>query len=657
MPYIPLQLPPGVVKNGTKYQSKNRWFAADLVRWYEGAMQPISGWSQIPRNDAPDIEAAIGDDGAVFTDYTTAANNATTDDTVILPAVPAIDDAFYFGWSFPFAGVGIFLAQIATSGAGVFEYYNGTTWVDLSTAHNLVDNTEDMAPAGGVDAVYNVTWDIPTDWSTTTINSQGPFYYVRYRATTAHDATVVADYIDLFQTPIYVGEVVRGAAAWRDNSQASYIAFGTPTLLYVFSGSSLWDITPGGFTTGGADAVFTSGAYGGGSYGSGGYGTGDTSQGTITEAQTWQLDSFGEDLVACAYSDGLIYYWDLSVGGGTPAAAVTDSEGADPPIDNLGVVVTPERFVVALGADGDGRYIRWSDQEDANNWTGAAANQAGDFTLPGPGQIQCGLRNRNETLIWTDVDLFSMRYIGGNLVYSFAQVGANSGIISRHAKAGVDGRVYYMGHRGFFQYDGFAKPIACSIADEVFNDINRLQKSKISAFSVSEYREIWFCYPSAGSTENDKVAVYNYVEDYWTGPWDLERLSGVDRGAFDYPIAFDSLGQVYYHEIADSYLVPDRTSSLSPSAESGPIELGQGDQSMSIMRVIPDEDSLGDVDLTLYAAAYPTQAVEDEQAITTLTEPTSARLTGRQVRVKVITDQTGWRLGVLRLEVRPRGRR
>jgi hypothetical protein len=153
------------------------------------------------------------------------------------------------------------------------------------------------------------------------------------------------------------------------------------------------------------------------------------------------------------------------------------------------------------------------------------------------------------------------------------------------------------------------------------------------------------------------VAVYNYVEDYWTGPWDLERLSGVDRGAFDYPIAFDSLGQVYYHEIADSYLVPDRTSSLSPSAESGPIELGQGDQSMSIMRVIPDEDSLGDVDLTLYAAAYPTQAVEDEQAITTLTEPTSARLTGRQVRVKVITDQTGWRLGVLRLEVRPRGRR
>jgi hypothetical protein len=396
MPYIPLQLPPGVVKNGTKYQSKNRWFAADLVRWYEGAMQPISGWSQIPRNDAPDIEAAIGDDGAVFTDYTTAANNATTDDTVILPAVPAIDDAFYFGWSFPFAGVGIFLAQIATSGAGVFEYYNGTTWVDLSTAHNLVDNTEDMAPAGGVDAVYNVTWDIPTDWSTTTINSQGPFYYVRYRATTAHDATVVADYIDLFQTPIYVGEVVRGAAAWRDNSQASYIAFGTPTLLYVFSGSSLWDITPGGFTTGGADAVFTSGAYGGGSYGSGGYGTGDTSQGTITEAQTWQLDSFGEDLVACAYSDGLIYYWDLSVGGGTPAAAVTDSEGADPPIDNLGVVVTPERFVVALGADGDGRYIRWSDQEDANNWTGAAANQAGDFTLPGPGQIQCGLRNRNE---------------------------------------------------------------------------------------------------------------------------------------------------------------------------------------------------------------------------------------------------------------------
>ena len=42
--YIPLQLPPGVYKNGTEYQSKGRWNDANLVRWYEGTIRPVRGW-------------------------------------------------------------------------------------------------------------------------------------------------------------------------------------------------------------------------------------------------------------------------------------------------------------------------------------------------------------------------------------------------------------------------------------------------------------------------------------------------------------------------------------------------------------------------------------------------------------------------------------
>ena len=42
--YIPLQIPPGVYKNGTEYQSKGRWNDANLVRWYEGTMRPVRGW-------------------------------------------------------------------------------------------------------------------------------------------------------------------------------------------------------------------------------------------------------------------------------------------------------------------------------------------------------------------------------------------------------------------------------------------------------------------------------------------------------------------------------------------------------------------------------------------------------------------------------------
>jgi hypothetical protein len=44
MAYIPLQIPPGVYKNGTEYQSKGRWNNSNLVRWYEGTIRPIGGW-------------------------------------------------------------------------------------------------------------------------------------------------------------------------------------------------------------------------------------------------------------------------------------------------------------------------------------------------------------------------------------------------------------------------------------------------------------------------------------------------------------------------------------------------------------------------------------------------------------------------------------
>jgi hypothetical protein len=412
------------------------------------------------------------------------------------------------------------------------------------------------------------------------------------------------------------------------------------------------------------DATSTAGEFGDGAYGAGLYGTGDAAAATITEAQTWQLDTFGEDLIACAYSDGKLYYWDTSGGGGSPATVF----GGEAPTENVGVVVTPERFVVALGGKGnvaagppdaasDARRVIWSDQEDHTVWDpDAAGSQAGDFTLAGAGELMAGARNRNETLLWTDIDLFSMRYIGGTLVYSFQQVGANCGLIARHAHAVVDGRAFWMSHRGFFMYDGYAKPLPCEIADDVFNDINRTQRSKICAWAVSEYKEIWFSYPSSENAECDTLICYNYAEGHWSGPWSLERTAGFDRGPFDNVVTFDSLGHMYYQESGVDYSTPDRASQLTPSAESGPFELGQGDQVFTVNRLIPDEDSLGDIDATLYASLYPT-ATEDSQIITTLTEPTSCRLTGRQIRFKIAQDTPGWRVGTFRLEVIPRGRR
>ena len=76
--------------------------------------------------------------------------------------------------------------------------------------------------------------------------------------------------------------------------------------------------------------------------------------------------------------------------------------------------MTADRFVCVLGARGDGRLIQWPDQDDYTAWLASATNQAGDF-LPGQGAIMAGRRAQAETLIWTDQELFALRYIGGNL--------------------------------------------------------------------------------------------------------------------------------------------------------------------------------------------------------------------------------------------------
>jgi len=46
MPLVPLDIPAGVYRNGTEYESKGRWFDTNLVRWREGRLEPVGGWEQ-----------------------------------------------------------------------------------------------------------------------------------------------------------------------------------------------------------------------------------------------------------------------------------------------------------------------------------------------------------------------------------------------------------------------------------------------------------------------------------------------------------------------------------------------------------------------------------------------------------------------------------
>ena len=161
--------------------------------------------------------AAISDDGGAFTDETTAANSSTADDMTLLPAGAVAGDNYYFGhpeqysrikvnvsqggvggtnpWTAkgfrfsiyglptPNAGLdrqdrqALAYAPFANPGAGAaysiqWQYYNGTIWTNLS---GVSDGTDSFKTEGE----NIVSFTIPGDWSTTTVNSQGPYYYIR----------------------------------------------------------------------------------------------------------------------------------------------------------------------------------------------------------------------------------------------------------------------------------------------------------------------------------------------------------------------------------------------------------------------------------------------------------------------------------------------
>jgi hypothetical protein len=687
VPYLPLAFPPGVYRNGTRYQAKGRWTNANLVRWSQGVMKPVGGWQKLGLgydtatnialrsyqiNQAPwdvtgsmtrpvasshytdltarrlldpgsSATAHLAQDLGVFTDgpetlsvvmeLVSSAGDVTD---IEIYDVDAADPALRVNYDWTTGAVTV--ADTSEGGAeevGVVQMGTGPNggilvrlWGQVTPDNDGNDRQIRIYPSGIADAdaadlvIHHVGYAESA--------GLGPVVFTTTDPVTQERGRVEVD-----------GEP-SGLIAWRDNGSVSRLALGTTHNAYAYAEGVTLDITPTSFTPGGSFAAGTSGLYGSGAYGTGLYGQGDLTLEALVEAQSWQFDNFGELLVALAYSDGKLYSWDLD--DNNVLTAITNA-----PEDNSGLVVTPERFLVALGADGDGRKVQWADQETLTDWTPTTLNQAGDFLLPGVGSLLAGRRARTETLLWTTQDLFAMRYIGGTLIYSFTQVGSNCGPISRRAIGIVDGgRAFWMGNQSFFSYNGFAQPIPSSVVDYVFSDMNRQQSSKINCVVRAEHNEIIWYYCSAGSSYVDRYVTHNYAEQTWA-IGTVGRTAGVDRGVFDHPISTDRYGVVYEEE--RGWLYPRYAGGVwAPYAISGPIEIETGDNIMYVRRIIPDEQTLGSVTMSLLSAFFPT-APESTFGPYTMTNPTATRLTGRQVRVRVDSVGSDWRFGEPRLEI------
>jgi hypothetical protein len=159
--------------------------------------------------------------------------------------------------------------------------------------------------------------------------------------------------------------------------------------------------------------------------------------------------------------------------------------------------------------------VRWSDQGNAYEFVPEVTNQSGEQSLSHGSYIVTAVNTRQEILIWTDTALFSMQYVGPPFVWSFSLLDQDVSIASPNSMLTVNNVVYWMGRDKFFMYSGRVETLPCTLRQFVFSDINYDQLDQVVAGANEGYNEIWWFYPSANSTVNDRYVIYNYLERIW----------------------------------------------------------------------------------------------------------------------------------------------
>jgi len=419
-----------------------------------------------------------------------------------------------------------------------------------------------------------------------------------------------------------------------------------------------------------------------------GWGAGTWSEGTwgsvssisaSNQLRLWSQDNFGDDLIACVRAGG-IYYWDESSGTSTRAVALSSLSGAaSSPTLALQVMVSDvDRHIICFGANAIGEtavnplLVRWSDTESSIAWKPTSTNQAGGVQLSQGTTIIGALQTRQEILIWTDVGITSMRFVGEPFVYSFTEVATGPSLISPNAAVTANNRVYFMDRGGFYTYSGTAQRLPCTVLDYVFSDLNLNQQFKCFGASIEGTNEVIWFYPSKDSNEIDRYVLFNYLENTWsigTTNDGFTRTAWIEASSLDYPIAAaktsgSDTNYLYNQELGHSA----DGSAFTAYIESSDFDLNpDGERLMFISKLIPDVEfrdqySTSDtVTYTIKGRNYPLESLSTLQTINITPESTftNTRARSRHAAIRISSDGTyyGWRVGDLRLEIRPDGRR
>jgi hypothetical protein len=416
--------------------------------------------------------------------------------------------------------------------------------------------------------------------------------------------------------------------------------------------------------------------FGLGGFGAGGFGTGTSTSsqtGTDLAATSWTSDNWGQILVACPKNGG-IYYW--QPGSGFQTASIIPEA---PPYNTAIFISTTEQILIAIGSSvavGIGvqqqpLLVQWSDVGNFFQWTASDKTQAGNFVIPLGSKLVAGTAVSNQNLLWTDLDLWSMSYIGPPDVFGFNKIGAGMGAASAHAIQQLRGSILWMGTSNFYGYSGgSANVLRCPIWDAVFQNINMAFVQNICSMPNTPFNEAGWFFPSAASStgENDSYVKMNIFEP--NAPWDiglitqLQRSAWIDQSLLGNPISASSSGIIYQQETT-----PDADGSpLVSSFTTGDFYLDEGEQFVYVDQIMPDfiwdvftGGASAQIQLTFNVSNFPgdTPIQYGPYTVTQATEYLGVRFRGRLMSVTVSSSDLGswWRIGSIKFRYSGSGRR
>lgn len=614
---------PGVNRENTRYYNETGWYESEKVRFRQGSPEVIGGWQPLS------LDTYQGVCRALF-DWTTLGGAKTIAVGTNLKYYVSTGGVYY----------DITPIATTTTGTATFSATPGSSLItvtDPSYASGVIGNFVTFSLASGLGG----------DITAAVLNKEHQMVSIGPLAT---------QYVIDVGVQAGAGDIGNGGAL----TVASYQIDVGPEIQVPAIG------------------------WGAGLWGAGLWGIGTTSD---IEIRIWSQSNYGEDLIF-GPRYGAMYYWDASAGANTRAVELsTVFPSTDVPTAQHYILVSDvSRFVFAFGCNdygsptADPMLIRWSDQEDAWNWSPQPTNQAGSVRLSHGSEISTALQTRQEILCWTDIALYSLQYVGAPIVWQTSLLSDNISIMGPNATATAANVAYWMGKDKFYKYDGTVQTLRCDLRRYIFDDINQGQPYQVCCGTNEGFNEIWWFYCSKNSIVVDKYVVYNYAEDVWHYG-NMGRTAWLDSTTTRYPLAATYDHTLVTHENG----LNDNTNGVDlpihawiTSAEWDPDD---GHNFSFMYRMLPDltfqnsTNANPTATMTItplknsgsgYSNPPSIAGSSSAQVLRTATVPIEQftgqvfiRVRGRQFAFKIESNQldTTWQLGKIRADIRNDGRR